>query len=511
MNKIVKSLFSTMLVAICIIAGISSVSAKTYNDSFKGAGGGYIDGSFIMMKKGNESHDYNMSIITRNSDGHWAYCIQPATAILRDTPYTGQDTDQHIVSNMSYSQWQRIKLLAYYGYGYSGHTDKKWYEVTQFMIWNTVPNGYDIYFTDTRGGNRISKYTNEIAEMERLISNHNVRPSINGTTTEMVVDDTITLTDTNGVLSNYKVIDSKNVTATISGNNLNVTANALGETSITLEKKDTKYSTAPIVYTRNNSQDIMVVGSYDPIQIKLNIKVKGGKVTVDKVDADTNTNKPQGEATLEGATYDIYTADGTKVGTIITSADGTITSGELPKQGLYYLMETKASNGYQLDETKYYFEITKDNLYPTITVYEKIINRDVEITKVFADEKTGIMKGEPNVMFGFYNNKNELILKAQSDENGYLKVNLPYGKYTVKQLTTTTGYESAEDFIIEIKEIGNTIRYVIANAEVEQPDEEITVEVPNTGLNDSKLLTVVAIIFVIAGSIFIIYDNKKRK
>ena len=44
---------------------------------------------------------------------------------------------------------ERISLLAYYGYGYEGHSDQKWYAITQVMIWRTTNPESDIYFTDT--------------------------------------------------------------------------------------------------------------------------------------------------------------------------------------------------------------------------------------------------------------------------------------------------------------------------------------------------------------------------
>lgn len=59
---------------------------------------------------------------------------------------------------MTEEEWEKISLIAYYGYGYFdskvNHTDLKWYSVTQFMIWQVVPHGYDIYFTDKLDGKK---------------------------------------------------------------------------------------------------------------------------------------------------------------------------------------------------------------------------------------------------------------------------------------------------------------------------------------------------------------------
>ena len=49
---------------------------------------------------------------------------------------------------------------------------------------------------------------------------------------------------------------------------------------------------------------------------------------------------------------------------------------------------------------------------------------------------------------------------------GNFEFNLPYGSYTVKQLTSTSGHEKMKDFNIEVKEVGGVIKKVISNAEI---------------------------------------------
>ena len=177
--------------------------------------------------------------------------------------------------------------------------------------------------------------------------------------------------------------------------------------------------------------------------------------------------KPQGEATLEGAVYEIYReSDNLMVGTVTTDKEGNATSDYLPSLGRFYLKEKKPSTGYELDSTKYYFEITTDNLFPEIDVYERVISLTFDITKVYANEKTGIMTPEPNVKFGFYNNKGELVKEATTSANGNIKVKLPYGTYTAKQLTSTQDHEKVKDFTLEVKESGDDVKMVISNAEI---------------------------------------------
>ena len=369
---------------------------------------------------------------------------------------------------MTQEQWRRITLLAYYGYGYGNHTDIHWYTVTQYLIWQTVPHGYDIYFTDTLNGNRITKYTNEINELNRLVEEHNIRPNLSNDTIDMVIGDTVELTDSNNVLNKFEVVDTDNVSASISGNTLSITANDVGDGSVTISKRDKNYSHPAIIYYHPSSQDLMMRGAYDPIDVNLKIEIVGGKVSVKKVDMDTGLGIAQGDATLDGAVYGIYDLEGNRVGEVISKGGEYVTSDYLPSLGTFYLKEEKSSTGYELNETKYFFNITKEDLYPEVDVTEKVIERDLKIFKVYASDETGFLTGEPNVTFDIYlKSSGEKVTSITTDANGYATATLPYGTYTVRQATTTEDHEMVEDFEIVVNEYSEDPIYkLLANAEI---------------------------------------------
>lgn len=467
-----KKIRMFLLLAITLVGsilGIKSVSAAT--DSI--GVGGYVSGTYYYEHTRGSSAFYEQSqFIIRKSDGAWVYCVQPFVHIQSNNTYNVTTEDLAAVANISQSNWKTIERIAYYGYGYNAngydHSAEKWYAATQMLIWQYADPGVESFFTSTLHGTRNDNILRaEMNEIMSLVNSHTVTPSLSGLPSEMIIGNSITVNDSNGVLSsNYNVADVTNGSVTKNGNSLTIKATTVGTMSFKLQNLGNRYGEPVRLYYATDSQNVVRRGNLDPININFNIKVFGGKVTVDKTDYDTFTNEPQGEATLEGAVYGVYKEDGTKVATITTDDKGKVTSDYLPSLGRFYLLEEKASKGYQLDKNKYYFDITTDNLYPEVQVFEKVINRDFDFTKVYASDQTGIMTPEVGIQFGIYNNKGEEVRKLTTDSQGNIKFNLPYGTYTVKQLTSTAGHEKAEDFKIEVKEVGTVVKKTIANAEI---------------------------------------------
>ena len=467
MKKIKNKIINGLMLLLIGISCVPTVNASTYNETFNDKSQ-WISGDYILKVKGSTRKYQQMTVITRNSDGSFVYCIEPGTPVSDGAVYPGQDFDQSYVGQMTQEQWRRITLLAYYGYGYGNHTDIHWYTVTQYLIWQTVPHGYDIYFTDSLNGNRITKYTNEINELNRLVEEHNISPNITNDTIDMVIGDTVELTDSNNVLNKFEVVDTDNVSASISGNTLSITANDVGDGSVTISKRDKNYSHPAIIYYHPSSQDLMMRGAYDPIDVNLKIEIVGGKVSVKKVDMDTGLGIAQGDATLDGAVYGIYDLEGNRVGEVISKGGEYVTSDYLPSLGTFFLKEEKSSTGYELNETKYFFNITKDDLYPEVDVTEKVIERDLKIFKVYASDETGFLTGEPNVTFDIYlKSTGEKVTSITTDENGYATATLPYGTYTVRQVSSTEDHEMVEDFEIVVNEYSEDPIYkLLANAEI---------------------------------------------
>lgn len=448
MKKIFKVIMLTIMVG---IFGLSKVNASEYLDI------NYMDGVYFELKDGDEYLSYQVPMFSFNSKT--AFCIEP---LIEITTHNYQTAGWEVTS-ITPEQREYLELVGYYGYDYPSHKGNyKYYLATQELIWKKVRNVEVKFSTALNGGGNVVDVTNEKNEIISLVNNHKDKPSFNETTTSGVLGETITLTDNNNVISEFDVVSSGTNDVSIDGNKINIKLNQMGETQIGLKKK--KYNDeVTIVYYTGSSQKLAYLTLRDPVLSSFKVKATTGTTTIHKLDKDTNTNVAQGEASLEGAVYDIYDNDNNHITTLTTDKNGNATSGNFEKLGRYYAVEKTASKGYQLDSTKYYFDITESNLYPEIKVYEKVINRNYEFTKVFASELTGALLPEPNVKFGFYLN-NQLVKSATTDKNGKINVNLPYGKYIVKQLTTTFNYEKLDDFEINVTEMGDKEYRVLANA-----------------------------------------------
>lgn len=413
----------------------------------------YIKGVYIKKEKaGTTQKSYlTAQIIRRSTDNHFVYCVEPFMSVDSSKNYNITAQDYLEILNLSREQWQKMSLYAYYGYGYGNHTQDKWWAVTQLLIWRTVDSNSKFYFTNTLNGTKDdSKFANEIAELESLVNNHKIQPSFN-IKSRLNIGESITITDNNKVLNNYSIAHSENISVSRGENQFTITANEVGAASITLEKKSNLYDTDPMLYYATSSQNVMSVGNYDPIRMKLNLNVTGGKIRIHKFDSGYGEINPQSDIVLEEAIYGLYDKNNNLLQKMITGSDG-VAESDILALGKYKIKELEAPKGYNIDPVIYDIEITEDNLYPDLNFYDEIINRDIQIHKYYANKSTGILIPESDVIFQFFDEDDLLIEQVITDEDGIATFNLPYGTYKGKQLTTTSGYEKVQDFTITINE-----------------------------------------------------------
>lgn len=480
-----KKILKYLILLILILPSI--VYANAYSDKiierYK-----WIPNDFIIKEKNGVRKYQQLSLMVRDSDKQFVYCVEPGISINKNNSYVGSDTNQYEFAKISEDDWKKINLIAYYGYGYRdafvNHEDLKWYSVTQYMIWQVMPNGYNIYFTDKLDGKKITKYSKEINEIEDLIDKHNVVPDFGISNLDIKLGEEIRLNDKNNVLSKYKVIVSNKIDAKVDGNDLIVKAKMVGKYNISFEKNDEKYSFPPIIYYDNNNQNVMRVGKYDPVKSNINVNVSGGKLLIKKIDADTKKvipiknikfkikNLDTNEYLMNGNT-DIFETN--KDGIIVTSfsiLNGKYEIEELDQKIDGYLWNKEAIR-FEIDDNTKYVQDNEYGLVYEIKFANKRVKGNAEIIKSGETfdaidgkiyESTKKLKG---VKFGLYAHENiydenhdliykkdNLILEEITDKDGKINFdNLYLGKYYVKELDTL------KDYILDNKKYYFELKY----------------------------------------------------
>ena len=321
-------------------------------------------------------------------------------------------------------------------------------------------------------------------ELEELVKDANTLPDIKDNI-ELSKNSTMILADNNKVLSKYK-IKKANIDSHIEGNNLVIKAENSGNYAITLirefnqAEKDTEY------FYNEESQTLIERGKLDPIEMSLNITVKSGSIKINKVDSETQTNTPQGEASLTGTLFSVY-KDDILVGTIEIDETGSGILEDL-EYGKYKIVETKAGLGYKRDTNEYYYVIDSEHLNIEITKENDVKSTKIKIIKYYGSKQEyekNEMKPEKGAIFEFINKDNEIIRK-ETDEEGTIELTLPYGTYIVRQVSSKENYEKVDDFTIVVDENAKDIYGLVLY--------DMEIGVPNAYIKETNLEVVINII-----------------
>lgn len=442
-----------------MLAGYTEVSAATLTQT-------PVDNWYYTRRGGGKpymSAQWNLYDL----DGKTAYCIEPGVNITT-SDYEG--AIGWINSPYSDEVNRKIQLYGYYGYNYPGHENLRYRAAAQSLIWEATGGQIIEFWTEKYGNGNFINLNTERNEILRLASTHYEVPTFDSDTKDAVIRETTTFTDTKGILSNFDVVKSSDASVSINGNTLSVTPNVVGNITVVLKKKTyTQDPTIIFVGKDATSQKMGMFGVDDPVLVRVKLNVVGGSLKINKKDLDTKLSKPQGDATFKNAVYELLDENYNFItDLIIDDSFGAKTDKILSPNKIYILREKTASEGYLLDKTEYRFKIDRDNLDIEMDVYEDVIEKTVNIYKVFADSSTTILKGEPNVSFEIYlKSTGEYYKTIKTDEKGFVSVKLPYGKWIFKQVSSTSGFEKVKDFEIVINnDSDEDITKIISNAEI---------------------------------------------
>lgn len=442
-----------------MLAGYTEVSAATLTQT-------PVDNWYYTRRGGGKpymSAQWNLYDL----DGKTAYCIEPGVNITT-SDYEG--AIGWINSPYSDEVNRKIQLYGYYGYNYPGHGNLRYRAAAQSLIWEATGGQIIEFWTEKYGNGNFINLNTERNEILKLASTHYEVPTFDSDTKDAVIGETTTFTDTKGILSNFDVVKSSDASVSINGNTLSVTPNVVGNITVVLKKKTyTQDPTIIFVGKDATSQKMGMFGVDDPVLVRVKLNVVGGSLKINKKDLDTKLSKPQGDATFKNAVYELLDENYNFITDLIIDDSFSVKTDKiLSPNKIYILREKTASEGYLLDKTEYRFKIDRDNLDIEMDVYEDVIEKTVNIYKVFADGSTTILKGEPNVSFEIYLKSTvEYYKTIKTDEKGFVSVKLPYGKWIFKQVSSTSGFEKVKDFEIVINnDSDEDITKIISNAEI---------------------------------------------
>ena len=222
-------------------------------------------------------------------------------------------------------------------------------------------------------------------------------------------------------------------------------------------------------------------------------KYKKATVNVIKVDNYSNDKKAHGDASLDGAEFQlyadaacttkatVYNESGTaKTAGVYTTKNAELTTDYLRSGCTYYLKEITAPKGYLLShevlpitvdasekEEEYTFKLTTKEI-PETPVLGK-----VAIRKYFSEGQTGMLDYEINTTFQVYLTEKKSYDACDEYERAIIKTGdkgygisgeLYYGDYTVHQVDSG-GVDAmrVDDFSVAIRENGQIYEYAMDN------------------------------------------------
>ena len=478
-----------LMALLSLIIGINRVYASSYNGKLYEVW--HPDSGFtVFAEESNGYMDYNSWMIKSTADDKIYYCIDPATPLEGSSSgshniYTDKD---EIISktDLTEEKYKKVQLLAYYGYGYKDdyvdHTNKKWYGITQVMIWRVMRPDLTWTFKESRNATPLaSLYASEVTELNTLVNNYYKVPSFANKNITVKTGETITLNDTNKVFHNYTLFQSSNRVELTKNNNKLIVYSEYSSPYRIGYKIESKTNDVFGALVSSDFQDIIRMGAPQEQQFYFTLEVNGGFLKVQKLDLDTNLAIPLGDATLKNAEFSIYNTNSELVKTIKTDSNGIAKIGL--DYGNYILKETKAPTGYKIDEENYSFTLDGNNDNIIINVKNEVIKGTLKIvkTKGGADEKYVF---EEDASFEIIDSKGKVVSTITTDQNGEASISLPYGSYFLRQISGSEGYVFSDDVIVNIKmekvyekKIKNVKKSIL---EFSKTDYPLDISIPNT-------------------------------
>lgn len=387
------------------------------------------------------------------ADGKEAYCIEPGHTLYSGNTLT--EDGSTVWKNLGSAKQKAINLALLYGKpgsgkSLSGTEDQKWV-ATQLIVWEFVSgcrNTADGYkCTNTKfidgicAGGANPGVKSVYNAISKSLANYSTVPSFasaiasKAETYEMKYLDgkyTLTLTDSNNILSDFSFKTTGGVRASVSGNKLTLTSTSPVNDAVTFNSAKSMPSvenTTLVPYGDASLQDVItgVENDADPIRAYFKVKTSSGNLKLVKTSEDGNVANI--EFTVNGDGYSK---------TAKTNSKGEFELTDLVP-GKYTVTEHTPT---EYAEQKSKTVNVESGKTATVSFSNVLKKWNLTVTKTDAETKSA--QGDATLagaVYGIYNN-GKLVDKYTTDKNGSFTTSYYVcgDNWTLKEIEPSEGY-----------------------------------------------------------------------
>lgn len=387
------------------------------------------------------------------ADGKEAYCIEPGHTLYSGNTLT--EDGSTVWKNLGSAKQKAINLALLYGKpgsgkSLSGTEDQKWV-ATQLIVWEFVSGcrstseGYKC--TNTKfidgicAGGANPGVKSVYNAISKSLANYSTVPSFASAIAskaepyEMKYSDgkyTLTLTDSNSILSDFDFKTTSGISVSKSGNKLTLTSTLPVNDAVTFNSAKSMPDvgkTVLVPYGDATLQDVIsgVENDADPIRAYFKVKTSSGNLKLIKTSEDGNVANI--EFTVKGDGYSK---------TVKTNSKGEFELTDL-FPGSYTVTEITDSK-YETQKS----QTVKVESGKTATVTFKNVLKKWNLTVTKTDAETKSAQGDASLagaVYGIYNN-GKLVDKYTTDKNGSFKTSYYVcgDNWTLKEIEPSEGY-----------------------------------------------------------------------